>query len=145
MYHIDYMITYDTRTYISYMVTYEALYVTICDYHMWLLYDNHHATCILSHVWLWDYNLPGSSVLGIFPARTLEWVAISSSRDSVIPMMICSMYNNDITKGEEMEVRWSRVAFFFLNPKLSQYQSVVNFDKINIHIIILRAISNKQL
>ena len=29
-----------------------------------------------------DYNLPGSSVHGIFQARILEWVAISSSRGS---------------------------------------------------------------
>ena len=28
-----------------------------------------------------DYNPPGSSVHGILQARTLEWVAISSSRD----------------------------------------------------------------
>ena len=34
---------------------------------------------------LWDpmdYNLPGSSVHGIIPARILEWVAIYSSRRS---------------------------------------------------------------
>ena len=30
-------------------------------------------------------NLPGSSVLGIFQARTLKWVAISSSRGSFLP------------------------------------------------------------
>ena len=29
-----------------------------------------------------DYNLPGSSVHGIFQARILEWIAISSSRGS---------------------------------------------------------------
>ena len=29
-----------------------------------------------------DYSLPGSSVHGIFQARELEWVAISSSRGS---------------------------------------------------------------
>ena len=29
-----------------------------------------------------DYNLPGSSVHGIFQARVLEWVAISFSRGS---------------------------------------------------------------
>ena len=29
-----------------------------------------------------DYSLPGSSVHGILQARTLEWVAISSSRGS---------------------------------------------------------------
>ena len=29
-----------------------------------------------------DYNLPGSSVHGIFQARVLEWVAISISRGS---------------------------------------------------------------
>ena len=29
-----------------------------------------------------DYSPPGSSVLGIFQARTLEWVAISFSRGS---------------------------------------------------------------
>ena len=28
-----------------------------------------------------DYSLPGSSVLGLFQARLLEWLAISSSRD----------------------------------------------------------------
>ena len=40
----------------------------------------------LSLVWLFatpmDYSLPGSSVLGILQARTLEWVAISYSRGS---------------------------------------------------------------
>ena len=29
-----------------------------------------------------DYSLPGSSILGIFQARVLEWVAISFSRES---------------------------------------------------------------
>ena len=29
-----------------------------------------------------DYSLPGSSVLGIFQARVLEWVTISFSRGS---------------------------------------------------------------
>ena len=42
---------------------------------------------LLSCVWLFvtnhlDYSLPGSSVHGIFPAKILEWVAISSSRGS---------------------------------------------------------------
>ena len=32
-----------------------------------------------------DYSLPGSSVHGIFQARILEWVAISSSRGSSRP------------------------------------------------------------
>ena len=32
-----------------------------------------------------DYSLPGSSGHGIFPARTLEWVAISFSRGSSWP------------------------------------------------------------
>ena len=32
-----------------------------------------------------DYNLPGSSVHGIFQARILEWVAISFSRGSSLP------------------------------------------------------------
>ena len=32
-----------------------------------------------------DYNLPGSSVLGIFQARILEWAAISYSRESSHP------------------------------------------------------------
>ena len=32
-----------------------------------------------------DYSLPGSSVLGIFQARVLEWVAISFSRGSSWP------------------------------------------------------------
>ena len=29
-----------------------------------------------------NWSLPGSSVHGVFQARTLEWVAISSSRGS---------------------------------------------------------------
>ena len=32
-----------------------------------------------------DYSLPGSSAHGIFPARILEWIAISSSRGSSWP------------------------------------------------------------
>ena len=32
-----------------------------------------------------DYSPPGSSVHGIFQARILEWVAISSSRESSQP------------------------------------------------------------
>ena len=31
---------------------------------------------------LMDYNLPGSSVHGIFQARILEWVAMPFSRES---------------------------------------------------------------
>ena len=32
-----------------------------------------------------NYNLPGSSVHGIFQARILEWVAVSSSREASPP------------------------------------------------------------
>ena len=32
-----------------------------------------------------DCNLPGSSVLGILQARTLEWIAMPSSRDLTDP------------------------------------------------------------
>ena len=43
----------------------------------------------LSHIRLFattmDYSLPGSSVCGIFQARILEWVAISSSKGSSQP------------------------------------------------------------
>ena len=43
----------------------------------------------LSHVWLfatpWTVSLPGSSVHGIFQARTLEWVTISFSRKASQP------------------------------------------------------------
>ena len=43
------------------------------------------SVCVLSRVRLCDSkdrNPPGSSVLGILQARTLEWVAISFSRGS---------------------------------------------------------------
>ena len=33
-----------------------------------------------------DYSLPGSSVHGIFQARVLEWVAISFSTISILPL-----------------------------------------------------------
>ena len=42
-----------------------------------------HAKSIQSYLTLWDpmdHSLPGSSVRGIFQARILEWVALSSSR-----------------------------------------------------------------
>ena len=44
--------------------------------------------CMLSRVWLWapvDCSPPGSSAHGIFPARILEWGAMSSSRGSSQP------------------------------------------------------------
>ena len=53
--------------------------------------------CLMTRKWKWrgsvvsdslrpmDYNLPGSSVHGIFQARVLEWVAISFSRGSSQP------------------------------------------------------------
>ena len=44
--------------------------------------------CVFSHVWLcdpMDCSLPGSSVYGIFQARTLERVAISYSREMDLP------------------------------------------------------------
>ena len=42
----------------------------------------------LSSVWLWDpvvYSPPGSSVHGILQVRTLEWIAMPSSRGSSQP------------------------------------------------------------
>ena len=45
--------------------------------------------CVLSHVWLFcdpmNCSLPGSSDHGIFQARILQWVAISSTRGSSWP------------------------------------------------------------
>ena len=47
--------------------------------------------CVLScsavsdSLWLHEPSLPGSSVHGIFRARTLEWVTISFSRRSYLP------------------------------------------------------------
>ena len=46
-----------------------ALYVCVCVQSCMTLCDP------------MDYSLPGSSVQGVFQARILEWVAISSSRD----------------------------------------------------------------
>ena len=47
------------------------------------------SVCVFSHVWLLATpqicRLPGSSVHGISQARILEWVAISSSRESSWP------------------------------------------------------------
>ena len=52
----------------------------------------HMHTCVLSHfsrvqlfVTLWTCSLPGSSVPGILQAQTLEWVGISSCRESSWP------------------------------------------------------------
>ena len=56
----------------------------------WLHYMANDSVCVcvcaLSCLTLCDYmGPPGSSVQGIFPARVLEWVAISSSRRSSQP------------------------------------------------------------
>ena len=48
--------------------------------------------CMLRCVWLWDTidcSPPGSSVHEISQARILEWVAISSSRESYNPVSTC--------------------------------------------------------
>ena len=44
-----------------------------------------HPSCVLSHVQLFATPWPGSSVHGIFQARILGWIAISSSRGSSQP------------------------------------------------------------
>ena len=54
--------------------------------HIFIIYlSNDIYICMLSHVQLFDpmnCSPPGSSVHGIFQARTLEWVAVSYSRGS---------------------------------------------------------------
>ena len=55
----------------------------------WIVFF-HRLMLVLSHSVasdsLWPYGLqPGSSVHGVFPARILEWVAISSSKESPRP------------------------------------------------------------
>ena len=40
-----------------------------------------------------DCSLPGSSVHGVFQARVLEWVAISFSRGSSLPILNKSLFN----------------------------------------------------
>ena len=54
-----------------------------------VVFAAHHSVymylCVLRRVWLFwdpmDCSLPGSSVVGIFQASILEWIAISSSPD----------------------------------------------------------------
>ena len=82
-----------------------------------------------------DCNLPGSSIHGIFQARTLEWVAMSSSRGSPWPkdrtsiscvfcIGRCTLYH--CATREVLGLRWSLPDFStgkisFLPPrKVSQ-------------------------
>ena len=44
-----------------------------------------HARSLRSRPTVWPWGPPGSSVHGIFQARTLEWVAVSSSCGSSLP------------------------------------------------------------
>ena len=50
---------------------------------------------LFSHVQLLDCSPPGSSVYGILQARTVKWVAMSSSRDlpdpGIKPMSLTSL------------------------------------------------------
>jgi len=54
-----------------------------------------------------DYNLPGSSIHGIFQARVLEWVAISSSKQNeykfgLYDFHICSKEDADNKTNKQM-------------------------------------------
>ena len=55
----------------------------------------------LSHVWLFatsmNGNLPGPSIHGIFQARILEWVAISTIKDR---------NGMELTEAEDIKKRW---------------------------------------
>ena len=49
--------------------------------------DTLHIICLVDQLFLtlcdfMDFSLPGSSVHGVFQARILEWIAVSSSRES---------------------------------------------------------------
>ena len=55
-----------------------------------------------------DCSLPGSSVHGIIPAKILEWVAISSSRDLFDPGIVCDscigrqmLYQSQVSPNQE--------------------------------------------
>ena len=72
------------------------IWVDQCKYHILISPEPHPQTtgwmhaCSVAQSCLtlcdsMDYSLPGSSVHGIFQARILEWVAISSSRGSFSP------------------------------------------------------------
>ena len=54
-----------------------------------------------------DYNLPGSSIHGIFQARVLEWGAISSSKQNeykfgLYDFRICSKEDADNKTNKQM-------------------------------------------
>ena len=66
-----------------------------------------------------DCNLPGSSVNGIFQARTLEWVAISFSRDM---WRICPAYYYYAWVAETQ--RWSDLG------KVSQWLRSKSFGQV---------------
>ena len=62
------------------------LFMTACPYWDWRVYTMcWHAQSCLTLCDPMDCSPPGSSVLGISQTRTLEWVAISSSRGSSRP------------------------------------------------------------
>ena len=59
-------------------------------YHYLLLFS-----CLVMSWLLWPHRLyipPGFSLHGILQARTLEWVAISSSRGSLNPGLLCLLH-----------------------------------------------------
>ena len=66
-----------------------------------------------------DYNLPGSSVHGIFQPRVLEWVAISFSRGSSRPRgrtQISHIAGKRFTIGDTREIKFSRELKWYRMP-----------------------------
>ena len=93
-----------------------------------------------------DCNPLGSSVHGILQARTVEWVAISSSRGSSRPrdriLVSCRFFTAD-SLGKSLRVR---VVDFTLKEKLN-YTSNINipFDSITHHLLLAVSISPHSL
>ena len=87
------------------------------SYLLWMCMLSH-----FSHVWLcnpMDCSLPGSSVHGILQARILEWVAMSSSRESSQPRNQMHVSCGSCTAGR----------FFTTEPPYLLYSHWIYWDK----------------
>ena len=71
-----------------------------------------------------DYSLPGFSVHGIFQARIVEWVAISSSREEVLPdpgikpmspMFLADRFFNLELCGKPTQTAWVQIMALLLS------------------------------
>ena len=89
-----------------------------------------------------DYSLPGSSVLGILQARTLQWVAMPFSRESSKPQgsnLYLLRLHVSASKFFTTSAAWEALLPYLIDPNIlsrlwTQAQKVLYLDSVTIQL-----------